>query len=51
MNKLPKASDGPDSFGRFQKLLKGLAAVPRRELQEKLDRYRREKQKARKKRA
>ncbi len=51
MNKSPKASDGPGSFERFEKIAKGLIAVPRRELQEKLDKYRREKQKARKKRA
>ncbi len=51
MNKSPKASDGPDSFGRFQKLLKGLVAVPRKELQGRLEQYRREKQKAKKKTA
>lgn len=51
MNKSPKASDGPRSFERFHKVLKGLVAVPRKELQEKLDKYRREKEKAKKKTA
>jgi hypothetical protein len=37
MSKSLKASEEPASFERFQKALKALLAVPRREIQDKLD--------------
>jgi hypothetical protein len=44
MAKSEKADDHLSPFKRFEKLAKGLLAVPRKELQEKLDKYQREKQ-------
>ena len=48
MSKAYKADETPGSFERFHKLTKALLAVPRREIQDKLDTHRKEKRQKKK---
>jgi hypothetical protein len=45
MAKPAKGIESPSPFQRFEELTKRLLAVPRKELQDKLDKYKREKSK------
>ena len=47
MAKQATKNDGLSPFERFEKLTKELLSVPREELQKKLDKYKREKNKKR----
>jgi hypothetical protein len=45
MAKPAKKTEGPSPFERFEQLTKRLLDVPRKEIQAKLDKYKREKSK------